>query len=137
MFMGEKGLRVPEMKWRAADENWEILEEPAADEVAIWPIDPDKHEKVWTCSPKRAEDEIKDIRFERDSAGHVEIYKKYRPNQEGALPGTWWEDASYSASESGTKVLKDLFGAKDFDYPKSINLVMDCLRVCGLVGHGT
>lgn len=25
--------------------------------------------------------------------------------------------------------MKDLFGSKDFDYPKSINLVIDCLRV--------
>lgn len=137
VFVGTERFRVPNMTWRVDDENWEILEEPAADEVAIWPIDTDERQKVWTCSPKRAVKEIADIRFERDATGHIEIYKKYRPNQDGALPGTWWDDASYSASESGTKVLKDMFGAKDFDYPKSINLVVDCLRVCGLAGTDT
>src|SRR5699024_454542 len=61
--------------------------------------------------------------------GGFELYKKYRPNQAGSLPDTWWAKPAYSASESGTKVLKNLFGPKDFDFPKSISLVEDNLRV--------
>lgn len=129
LYVHLSSVRIPEMKWREDDETWELLEEAKPDEVVVWPNDPAGKEKVWVCAPDRARDEIDDIRVERDG-DRIEIYKKYRPNQEGALPGTWWEDSSYSASESGTKVLKELFGHKPFDYPKSINLVADCLRVC-------
>lgn len=123
-------VRIPAMKWREIDETWEILEKPDAEETEVYPIDPSRKQKVWTCSPERAQEDISDIKVERDDNGKIEIYKKYRPNQEGALPGTWWDDPTYSASESGTKVIKELFGTKIFDYPKSINLVVDSLRVC-------
>ena len=126
--------RIPKMSWSAADETWLALEMPLTGEVKVLPVDSDGKEKVWTCSPERARNEIADIRIEREGVDRVEILKKYRPNQEGALPGTWWDDPSYSASESGTKVLKDMFGAKDFDYPKSVHLVRDCLRAAGLLG---
>ncbi|MCA9874072.1 MAG: site-specific DNA-methyltransferase, partial [Anaerolineales bacterium] len=130
-------VRIPAMTWDEVLLRWRVTENPSLEEEVVWPIDSDNNEKVWTCSSSRAQDEIADIRVERDSDGHLEIYKKYRPNQDGALPGTWWEDSGYSASESGTKVLKDLFGAKEFDYPKSINLVVDCLRVGQLAGNDT
>lgn len=129
MYVGGESVRIPEMRWRDDAEAWEVLEEPKPEEVVVWPNDLTGKEKVWVCSPDRARDEIADIKVERN-ADRIEIYKKYRPNQEGALPGTWWEEAGYSASESGTRILKDLFGGKPFDYPKSINLVVDCLRVC-------
>jgi adenine-specific DNA-methyltransferase len=137
VYVSSGAVRIPNMIWSEADEKWQILEEPSAVDVAVWPIDPDKNEKVWTCSPARAKAEVDDIRVERDAEGRIEIYKKYRPNQDGALPGTWWDDSSYSASESGTKILKDMFGARDFDYPKSVHLVADCLRVSGLTGTDT
>ena len=127
--------RIPEMSWNGSDEEWVVLEKPSPGEVEILPVDTDGREKVWTCSPERARGEIADIRIERANGDRIEILKKYRPNQEGALPGTWWDDSSYSASESGTKVLKDMFGTRDFDYPKSVHLVRDCLRAAGLLGN--
>lgn len=126
-------VRIPKMSWDDRNEIWEVLEEPQTDEVAVFPIDSDGREKVWTCSAERAVRELADIRVERSNGNRIEIIKKYRPNQEGALPGTWWDDSAYSASESGTKVLKDMFGAKDFDYPKSVHLVRDCLRIANLL----
>jgi len=130
-------VRIPNMTWDAAREEWDLQEEPGHGEIAVWPIDSTRKEKVWTCSPARARAEIDDIRVAGDADGGVELQKKYRPNQQGALPGTWWSDPKYSASESGTKVLKDLFGRKDFDYPKSISLVEDCLRVLAVEGDTT
>ena len=137
LFVKGEFVRIPQMLWDSAKEDWTLLEEPRADEVAVLPIDAEGREKVWTCSAERARRELADIRVERSNGGRVEITKKYRPNQEGVLPGTWWDDSAYSASESGTKVLKDMFGAKDFDYPKSVNLVRDCLRVCSLLPDDT
>ena len=99
-----------------------VLEKPRTGEVEILPVDSDGREKVWTCSPERARDEIADIRVERAGGDRIEILKKYRPHQEGALPGTWWDDPSYSASESGTKILKDMFGDKEFRLPEERSL---------------
>lgn len=136
VYVYKDKVRVPSMSWNIADEKWDVIENPLPKEVAIWPIDSDGREKVWTCSPERAINDIDDIRVERNAGEKIEILKKYRPNQEGALPGTWWDNSSYSASESGTKVLKDLFSAKDFDFPKSVHLVRDCLRVSLLINNG-
>jgi adenine-specific DNA-methyltransferase len=134
VYVAGDGVRIPRMTWSDADESWVVEDEPSREEVVVWPIDSDKNEKVWTCSPARAASEIDDIRVQCDTEDRIELQKKYRPNQEGALPGTWWDDSKYSSSESGTKVLKDLFGASEFDYPKSVNLVSDSIRVCGATG---
>ncbi|MBI3942282.1 MAG: hypothetical protein HY326_04650 [Chloroflexi bacterium] len=73
------------------------------------------------------------ILITRKANGKWQIYRKYRPNQEGVLPGTWWGDPKYSASESGTKVLQDITGDnRTFSYPKSIFTVEDCIRSIGL-----
>jgi adenine-specific DNA-methyltransferase len=127
--------RIPEMSWNESDEIWSVPEKPEKDEEQVLPVDSEGREKVWTCSPERARSEVSDIRVEHGAGDRIEILKKYRPNQDGALPGTWWDDSSYSASESGTKVLKDMFGGRDFDYPKSVHLVRDCLRAAGLLGN--
>ena len=137
IFVKGDVVRVPSMYWVDADEEWVAREQVTEDESEILPIDEDGKEKVWTCSPERATLELSDIRIDRAEGGHIEILKKYRPNQDGALPGTWWDDSSYSASESGTKVLKDMFGRKPFDFPKSYRLVRDCLQVSGLSTNGT
>lgn len=132
IYVHGKDARVPELKWNDETESWDILEQLNSGEVAVWPIDQDGNEKVWTCSARRLRGEIVDLKVMPSKGGCIEIQKKYRPNQDGALPGTWWESPEYSASESGTKVLKDLFKAKDFDFSKSINLVIDNLRVLNI-----
>lgn len=129
VYVEGNNVRVPAMKWDEDTEEWVVTEEVRSGETAVWPVDQDGNEKVWTCSADRLREEIDDVRVIKNNGGGIELQKKYRPNQEGALPGTWWDSPEYSASESGTKVLKDLFKAKQFDFPKSINLVIDNLRV--------
>lgn len=129
VYVRHEKIRVPEMNWNPDIEEWELLEEPQTGETAVWPVDANGKEKVWTCSAKRLADEIDDVKVISSDDGSIELQKKYRPNQAGALPGTWWDSSEYSASESGTKILKDQFGDKGFDFPKSINLVVDNLRV--------
>ena len=46
----------------------------------------------------------------------------------GTLDKTWWDDARYASANLGAKTLKDLFGAKEFDFAKATGLVEDCLR---------
>ncbi|MBK7664292.1 MAG: site-specific DNA-methyltransferase [Sterolibacteriaceae bacterium] len=134
--LGESA-RVPAMVWSDEREQWIVGEEAAPNETVVWPIDADGTEKVWTCSVARLRTELDDLKIVRSDDGSIELQKKYRPNQDGALPGTWWDRPEYSASESGTKVLKDQFKVKDFDFPKSINLVVDNLRVLNIKDSNT
>ena len=46
----------------------------------------------------------------------------------GRKPKTVWYDSKYSATTYGTKLLNDILGTQRFNYPKSLYLVMDCLR---------
>ena len=129
VFVTGEIVSIPEANWDETAEKWDLVEESGEGTIVVWPIDQEGNEKVWTCSRARLFDELDDVRVSSNDGERVEIQKKYRPNDEGSLPGTWWDHASYSASESGTKVLKDRFGNKPFDFPKSIGLVIDNLRV--------
>src|SRR5205085_1245219 len=99
----------------------------------VYPIDENGQERVWSLSWKRARKELDEL-VARKVNSRMQIYRKYRPNQEGMLPGTWWDSPLYSASESGTKILQDLLGStKQFSYPKSLYAVIDCLRACNFM----
>ncbi|WP_338835625.1 site-specific DNA-methyltransferase [Neomoorella thermoacetica] len=130
IFVSKNGsIRVPSMIWSENEQKWEPIDEPGPDESIILPLDSDKNERVWNLGWERAQEEAPVNLMAKFVDGEWQIYRKYRPNQEGALPGTWWEDAKYSATESGTRVIKDLLGEREiFSYPKSIYLVEDCLR---------
>jgi adenine-specific DNA-methyltransferase len=122
-------VRVPPMEW-SEDLGWTATEAPKVSEAIVLPTDADGSERVWSLGIERACREVSSDTEARRKNGEWQVYRKYRPNEEGALPGTWWDDAKYSATESGTKVISDLFGERElFSYPKSIHLVEDCLRV--------
>jgi len=126
---GTGEIRIPRMVWSDNTRRWEPAEKPRSGESVVLPIDSDDTERVWNLGWERAQAEARANLMARRVDSRWQVYRKYRPNQEGALPGTWWEDAKYSATESGTSVLKDLLGEREiFSYPKSIYLVEDCLR---------
>jgi adenine-specific DNA-methyltransferase len=128
-YASKQGVRIPRMQWQADTKEWRILERPAQGETVVLPIDSEKNERVWTLGSERAREEASNNLEARETGKGWQIHRKYRPNQEGALPPTWWEDAKYSATESGTRILKEMFGNREnFSYPKSIYLVEDCLR---------
>ncbi|MBU3004276.1 DNA methyltransferase [Paraglaciecola arctica] len=132
VYLDGKNLRIPQMEWDEAERNWIILEKPLPAEEVFYPIDELGKERVWTISRDRAIEESDDLEV-RITDKDTQIQRKYRPNQSGSLPGTWWDDAKYSASESGTKVLQNYLGSTDsFSYPKSIHATSDCLRVLDL-----
>ena len=117
------------MNWSDKNQKWEPVEQQKEDESVVHPLDSEKSERVWNLGWERAKKEASSVLTTKRVAGEWQIYRKYRPNQKGALPGTWWEDAKYSATESGTRVIKNLTGEREsFSYPKSLYLVEDCLR---------
>lgn len=125
-------IRIPKMVWDATAEKWIDIEPKKKSDEEIWPIDGDGTERVWTLGCDRADSDKDDLKVLRRGA-QVQIHRKYRPNQEGGLPGTWWDDPLYSASESGTKVLQRILSKDvEFAFPKSLYATADCLRACGV-----
>jgi adenine-specific DNA-methyltransferase len=125
-------LRIPEMEWQVDRRTWNSLEDPTADEIALYPIDEDEVQRRWRWSAEKARANPSQFKAEQRE-GHWVVYYKYRPSQDGVLPTTFWGDAKYSATEHGTGVVKELFpGFNVFSYPKSIYAVEDCVSVAGM-----
>jgi adenine-specific DNA-methyltransferase len=102
--------------------------DPFPEALEMWPIDPKGEKRIWRVNREGAKRGIAngDISV-IEKAGHPEVVKKsYMP--EGKKPKTLWKDPKYSATSHGTKLLIDLLGDQRFSYPKSVFLVMDCLR---------
>lgn len=60
--------------------------------------------------------------------GEAKIFEKYRMNK-GQLIKTHWDDKRYNAAVYGTKYLDKLMESKTFDFPKSIYLIEDIVRM--------
>lgn len=130
-------IRIPPCEWNTEKTAWNVLEKAEQNEKEIFPLDSDGNRRVWTLSRERAETVLNvDLIAKQDYNQNWQVYRKYRPNQEGTLPGTWWDNSKYSASESGTKVLQELFGDKYFSFPKSIHAVQDSLLAMNLGKEG-
>lgn len=91
--------------------------------IAVYPIDIKGIERKWRYA-RQTFDTIMDILRVRKSNDRIEIeladaYQKVK---------TTWVDKKYDASIYGTQILTDILGAKAFDFPKSIYVVMDSIR---------
>lgn len=128
---GEK-IRIPELEWDASHRSWKILSDPTQGEEVLWPIDSRGNERVWSFGHETTRTILDQLRVHPDSEGKTAIYRKWRLNEEGRLPDTWWDRREYSAAAYGTNLLKNIFDASQaFSYPKSLFAVIDCLRVAG------
>ncbi len=134
IYATEKGeIRIPEIEWNAAKQEWTILEQPKEDEVVILPIGDKGEEKRWKWGHTSVIDNVSDFCVKPDQNGRPAVYMKSRMKYEGLLPLTWWEKKEYSATDHGTNLLNQLFGyIPQFTFPKSIYTVEDCLRVTNL-----
>ncbi len=133
---GDGQIVIPEFDWDTQRAKWVPRSIPDGCD-AVYPVDDEGTERVWGLGWARARGEAADSLEARSASGKWQIYRRYRPHQEGAVPATWWDDAKYSATESGTSIVNDILGRSgDFSYPKSLYAVQDCLRACNLQ-HGS
>lgn len=134
-------MRVPPMEWVRTDMEYRILDPPAENEIAVWPDSREQDgeiiEKRWQRGPARVRSEVDEYRVRRvgDFSG-VEIDFKGRMDP-GGMPKTWWDDKRYASANLGAKMLKGLFGEKNFDFAKAVDLVSDCLRASRCDERGT
>jgi adenine-specific DNA-methyltransferase len=128
LYITEKDVRVPEMKWNQEENKWEALEAKRPDEMEVWPIDPKGERRIWRMNPDGAKGAIKAAEISIiKKAGRLEVSKKSRV-PEGKKPKTLWCDSRYSATTHGTKLLIGMFGTGvQFSYPKSLYLTQDAI----------
>ena len=128
-------IRVPDMEWDENKQENLVLEEPKSDEIAIYPIRIEDGAIVeknwhrgWDAAKRMPQSEYR-IRRNQESneIGAIDLDFKIRPDM-NALPKTWWDEKKYASANLGGKVLKELFGRKNFDFAKATGLVEDCLR---------
>ena len=116
------------MHWDQSTGTWVVEETPTEGEIEVWPIDPQGEARIWRVNPNGAIEGIQRGNISViEKAGRLEVVKKsYMPA--GKKPKTLWHESKYSATTHGTKLLNDILGSQSFSYPKSVYLVMDCLR---------
>ena len=121
------------MNWNEDERKWELLEQAESDEETLWPIDNHNRKRIWDFGAETARKNLKHFLVRKDSMGETAIYRKWRINEDGLLPLTWWDKSLYSAAEYGTNLLTKLFGVPhSFSFPKSVHAVTDCLKVAGM-----
>ncbi len=131
-------IRVPKLRYIAAERRYDVLEAPEEDEVEILPVRGEGEEiieKNWHHGPEKITSNPEQYRVRRKN-GTISVDFMIRMDTK-AIPKTWWGEPRYASSNRGPRTSKDLFGAKPFDYPKAVGLVEDCLRVCGMDGSST
>jgi adenine-specific DNA-methyltransferase len=126
----ENKLRIPTMAWLDDQNAYIIKEEPRIGEVAVYPIIKTPEgiiEKRWHRGFERVIDEPDEFRVRRDEAGTPSVDFKTRIDED-STPVTWWDKNEYASSNYGAAELKALFGIKQFDFPKALGLIVDCIR---------
>jgi len=130
IYVKDGSYRVPNLKWNDSITAYDVLEQPETAEIVMYPIDSQGTERVWRWGLERISREASEIVPKINQRGDLQIYYKYRPNEEGVLPQTIWSDKKYSATEYGTALLKSLFSARnEFSFPKAIGAVEDSVRI--------
>lgn len=130
IFVGKDYFRLPNMEWDDDRSEWTLKEDPAEDEIISLPVDDTGKDARWKWSIERLRSEPDEAIVRLDRNSQPAVYIKSRMNDEGMLPLTWWDKKEYSATSYGTNFIKGLFNqAGIFDYPKSINLMEDILRL--------
>jgi adenine-specific DNA-methyltransferase len=126
-------IRIPRLTWDNGSRQYIVHDKPEQGEEVLYPIDSKGRERIWDFVVDTARKNLPHLKVRPDTDGKTGVYRKWRINEEGLLPQTWWDKSEYSAAEYGTNLLTRMFGASHaFMFPKSLYAVIDCLKVSGL-----
>lgn len=132
IYVSDSGVRIPKLEWDNASREYIVHERPLDTEEVLYPIDNQGRERIWDFVVSTARENIEHLDVKKDSTGKLAVYRKWRINDDGLLPPSWWGKSEYSAAEYGTNLLSKMFGETHaFTFPKSVHAVEDCLRVSG------
>ena len=97
--------------------------------VEVYPRTKADVEMSWKSLPNSAQELIKngELEINIDNDGFITIMEKIRETQ---VIKTHWVRKEYNAIQYGSKIITELFGVKLFDFPKSLYLIYDTLKLC-------
>ena len=99
--------------------------DPIEDYQEVWPVNSKGIERVWLWDKERAKKDIAEIKAVNRKKG-ITIYYKRR-EQGRVKPTSFWYGSKYNANAHGTRFLDKIVPNNDFDYPKSVYSVLDCI----------
>ena len=101
----------------------------SCDAVPVYPITKAGIEMSWKVLSKSAQLLIKkgELDFNVDEDGFITIMEKIREKE---VIKSHWVRKEYNAIQYGTKVVNELLEGNIFDFPKSIYLVEDVIKLC-------
>jgi adenine-specific DNA-methyltransferase len=92
--------------------------------VLIYPVDNLGIERKWRYARQSVESIINHLRVKNTKGIYdIEIGKNYGPVK------TVWIDKKYDANEYGSRLVNKMVPENDFDFPKSLHNVYDCLSI--------
>jgi len=95
---------------------------------AVYPITEAGQERTWKTTGETFLERFRDGNIEvvKNKEGDIQFFEKLREDQ---VVKTHWVDKKYHGYHFGTKIIDNLLGAKTFDFPKSLPLMMDVLKL--------
>ena len=97
------------------------------DDYEVYPIAPNGNEATWINLPKTFESKNKQNLFTAQKEGDfIRVYRKFYEQQ---IFKNIWTDRKYHSEFNGTNLLKEILGENIFDYPKSLYLLEDILKI--------
>lgn len=93
-------------------------------EIEVWPIDGDGVERRWNFGLDSIEENFSRITIQ-DVDGSKDLFLTH----EVTVPKTVWYGGEYDAGKWGNSLVIDIIGKKLFDFPKSIHLVVRCIKL--------
>ena len=95
-----------------------------SDIIEIYPIDVQKIERKWRYARQSIEKVISLLKVkETNGIYDIQIGKDFKKVK------TIWDDKKYDSNEWGAKLLKQILKKRIFDYPKSLNSILDALKI--------
>ena len=88
----------------------------------IWPIDGNEVERKWRFARQTVEDIWGELKCEENK--NELVINRYKSQYRYK---TVWTEKKYNANIFGTKLLREILPDCDFDFPKSLYTVYDCL----------
>ena len=79
----------------------------------------------WHRGHNKINENLNEYRAHKTSTGEYIVQFKARMDEDSP-PNTWWGEGKYDSS-NGSKKLNAMFGSKIFDFPKSVDLIQDCI----------
>jgi adenine-specific DNA-methyltransferase len=125
----ELTVRIPHLEWDDEAKEYIVLEEPRKSEVVAYPIDSQGQMRVWRWGLERIKISFANVKVVLKD-DRYEFYTPKYLKEDGTLPRTWWDKPEYSARDSGTRMIANLFGGgKPFDFAKAVTAVEDTISI--------